>query len=208
MRIHRLAMTTVVAIAVLGVTVGAASARRFSLSSQSFRGVWSEMGFNATHCEIILEGTFHARTFSKVVETLIGHITRVTVVDAACRATVIPLTLTLPWRIVYRGFTGTLPSITTIRANVLGAAILMRDVEAFGLRNECLWLTEEEHPLRIEFIRSVGGTLTSIRPDPIQPAIPDFINLRQTLCFELLIERSSESLTVLNAASLITMTLI
>ncbi|HEX7291663.1 MAG TPA: hypothetical protein VF250_11110 [Conexibacter sp.] len=200
-------MTTIVAAAVLGVTVGAASAGRLSLSSQSFRAVWSEMTFNGNPCEIILEGTFHSRTFRKVAGLLIGSITRVTIVEATCRR-ITPLAVSLPWSIQYEGFTGTLPNITTIRAKIIGLSILMRDVEFFGAPNECLWLTTEGHPLRIEIVRAAGGTLTSVRPTPIQPAIPWLFELRRGLCDDLLIGESSESLTVLGAATLITMLLI
>ena len=102
----------------LGITT--ASARNLSFSNQTIRVAWSSVEFTSSvivRCRLTLEGSFHTRTITKVVRSLIGSITRATMDEANCtngngRAR----TETLPWHLTYEGFTGTLPNIDSIFA--------------------------------------------------------------------------------------------
>jgi hypothetical protein len=139
MRRFKLLATGLVAVCALAVTTGAASARRFELSSQSFRIVWTIFrvgnegaGEPEIRCPITLEGTFHSRTFSKVANLQIGVVTR------AIASTTRPpcsfnngaeafrlLEATVPWEVLYVSFTGTLPRIERIRLSIVGFAFLI-----------------------------------------------------------------------------------
>jgi hypothetical protein len=86
-------LATAAAASILLAAVGTASARRFELSSSSFRVVWNSVAsekleFSATGvsvtCSVTLEGTFHSRVISKVSGELIGLITRAAVTQTSC----------------------------------------------------------------------------------------------------------------------------
>jgi hypothetical protein len=121
-------------VAATTLVVGTASAGRLSVSSSGFRAYWSSLWFLErgttliAGCEITLEGSFHSRTIRKVIDTLIGYITRVKIRHPCAGASTVyaydgieelgggsgPLTNTLPWHVAYDGFAGTLPSIEKI----------------------------------------------------------------------------------------------
>jgi hypothetical protein len=207
-RVHvKLAVTAAFATAVLAAAIGTAPAGKLSFSSQTFRAVWGELLFDIRPCEIVIEGSFHARTFAKTAETLLGHVTRATVNALFCQR-IIVLASSLPWRIRYESFTGTLPQITAIKALLLGAGILIKGTDLLGRQFECLYQTSEVNELRVSFIRAANGTLTSIKPDETV-GIPIATWLSSAICTpDLFLSNQSESLTVLNAATLISLTLI
>ena len=140
----------------LGALVGVASARNLSASNQTLRATFNRMnftgGFGTIECALVFEGSFHARTIAKVVGTLSGFVTRA-VVSSCARGGATVLSETLPWHIRYRGFTGTLPNINTVSADVSGTAWVIR--EPFGVT--CL----SSGGLIIAFNREVGGVVTS-----------------------------------------------
>lgn len=68
------------------------------------------------------------------------------------------LSATLPWTVLYRSFTGTLPNITGINMAAIGAGIQIRE-PTFGLI--CLGRTAAERPLTLSATREAGGSLTT-----------------------------------------------
>ncbi|MGN6189503.1 MAG: hypothetical protein ACTHOE_11425 [Conexibacter sp.] len=106
--------------ALLAATVGAASARNFSFSSQTERIAFAELKFTGgeitVSCRLTLEGSFHSRTTAKIREALVGAVTAVTGGhpcnggEAFAFNGVERTPNTLPWHIQYDSFEGTLPS--------------------------------------------------------------------------------------------------
>jgi hypothetical protein len=132
---------------VLSAAIGTASATRIATSEQRFRVVWRELvlsGGLALTCPVTIEGSFHSRTLSKVLEQLIGYVSAATVAEASCNGGVARiLPETLPWHIRYNGFTGTLPRITEIHFRLVNAAFL---VIVGGL--SCLFQSTAASPMR------------------------------------------------------------
>ena len=119
----------------LGALATIASAGRFSLSATRLRSTWARWdfagGFGTVECELVLETTFHARTFAKVVNTLIGYVTEGRVNRCARGGRTI-LRETLPWHVTYRSFNGTLPNITAISTTIPGFSFIIRE-PTFGI---------------------------------------------------------------------------
>jgi hypothetical protein len=118
-------LISVVATAVMAMTVTTASARNLSLTNQNIRMTFNNLelgveGISTLTCRVTLEGSFHARTLPKVAESLVGYLTRVT--TGQCNRGVTILTATLPWHIRYVGFSGRLPNITSIIARAVNVA--------------------------------------------------------------------------------------
>jgi len=213
MRVHtRLILAASAAVVMLCAVAGGASAGKFSLSHQSFRITWTELEFIALpatiRCPITLEGTFHARTFVKVTNSLIGHVTSAAINEAACaegRARILPASL--PWHVRYEGFTGTLPLIQRININIVGATFLIEGRDPFGQQAGCLYTSRTERPLRLALTREAGGGLTVARPNEAEP-LQASANLFGTCNLTLRVAHDSSSVTVLNSAARITLTLI
>ncbi len=76
----KLLSSGVAAALVLAIGVAGAQARRFELSSQTIRAIWTELPFilgeSTPRCPVTLEGSFHSKTLSKVSGELVGYITR------------------------------------------------------------------------------------------------------------------------------------
>ncbi len=186
-------------IAALGALTGTAAARNLSTSNQTFRASYRELrysgGFGTNICSVTLEGSLHTRTLAKVVGSLIGYITAATL--GACQqgsATV--LREALPWHLRYRGFTGTLPAIASMITDLVGFAFQIRE-PAFGIT--CLARSTAETPARITFSREAAGALTTATFGGEAPTSCG-VNMSFT--------GTSNSLTVLNSASRVTVTLI
>ena len=124
------ALSTVIATVTLALIVSTANARIVDYSSSTYRITFSELEFVAgsvtNTCAITLEGSLHARTMTKVLNSLMGYITRAEANN--CRVVTTLLTETLPWHVRYRGFSGNLPNITLLliraRANFQVATCL------------------------------------------------------------------------------------
>jgi hypothetical protein len=155
------------AAAMLCLAIGVASARRIAFSERGFRLVYRELTFRESAfgttiaCPVTLEGSFHSKTLSKVAEALVGYLTKASVASASCtgghaRA----LTETLPWHVRYESFTGTLPSITSITTDIIGAAFL---VEAFGFLS-CLYTSTAAEPAQNIFnvINGNNNTINNV----------------------------------------------
>lgn len=143
------------------VMVGNTSANRLSISHGGlFRIEWSSLefgiqGLTVVRCAVTLEGSFHSTTMPKVQGLLVGHISRASVKNNPCiSGNVTVLAGTLPWHIVFRGFSGALPSITGGIVGLLGASF--RVVNAI---TRCLVTATLEHPgqIMIEEIEGSAG---------------------------------------------------
>lgn len=170
MKASKLLLLGLTAALVLGAAIGTASANRIAMSENHFRTVWGILTFEAgigffnVKCPVTMEGSFHSRTLSKVAEQLIGYVTRVEINNAGCtsgHATV--LTATLPWHIRYDSFTGTLPTIATIKEKLFGTAFL---TEAAGFN--CLYEGQANGTLNREAGTGVVRTLTPTGTVPLK----------------------------------------
>jgi hypothetical protein len=130
----------------MALAVSSASARRFEISNQAFRAVWSAMVFSNPEgsvrvvCPATMEGSFHSRTISKVHESLVGYVTRAVIAEAQCqggRARALPETL--PWHVRYASFSGTLPAIRGVLFGVVGMSGLVEPVAGIS----CLYRSTE-----------------------------------------------------------------
>jgi len=134
MRLSKLLLAAVGATVLLGALVSSASARNLSTSSQTIRMFWSRMdfrgGFGTVECELILRGSLHTRTSTKTLGSLIGFITEGNVPRCARGSATISI-VSFPWHRRYRGFTGTLPSVSTVSDTITGAEWTIR--EPFGI---------------------------------------------------------------------------
>jgi hypothetical protein len=166
-------LATLAAAIVLAAAAGLASANGLSYSEQAFRIIWSRLTFSESgggipiSCPVTLEGSFHARTMTKA-RASVADITSATVNDPRCQeghATI--LDESLPWDVVYDAFSGRLPSITSVRHLLIGAAFEVSP----GLGIRCLAETTVDFPAAGEATREAGGSITSLIPDS-QLAIP------------------------------------
>jgi hypothetical protein len=167
-----------------GAFVSASSANRLGLkggtsNGQQFRATWNKLkfeGFATVECHVTIEGSFHSRTISKVLEALVGYVSRVTVDETRCtNGSARALTETLPWHIRYGGFTGTLPIITGILLRLVGGRFL---VQVAGLINaKCLYTSSAASPMKGIVNRNTAtgageGEATSLRVE--EPAAIPF----------------------------------
>jgi hypothetical protein len=168
------------ATALLGIAVAIASANRLEVLwwERGFRIVqlleFTAVGFAGINCPVTLEGTFHSHSFTKVLESLIGYVTRASVAGPAnCTGgTTVILTATLPWHIRYNGFESSLPTIATINVRLAGAGFLV----AQGT-NRCLYQSTAASPFKGEFVLENGTEAllrkpTELRVEVFQNNIP------------------------------------
>jgi len=88
-------------------------------------------GFGTVECEVRLEGSLHTSTMTKTVNSLIGYVTAGSVTRCARGSATINRE-SLPWHRRYRGFTGTLPNITSLSETVVGGEWTVRE-PTFGV---------------------------------------------------------------------------
>jgi hypothetical protein len=145
----RVLVVAIAAAALLSLAVSSAMGNRLRIlnAERGFRIAWSPMTFSVNtgaviRCNATLEGTFHSATISKVVNALVGFVTRASLNTSSCsggRATF--LTESLPWHVQYGSFAGTLPNISSVRIKLIG---LSTDLEDGNY--SCLSRTEAAHP--------------------------------------------------------------
>jgi hypothetical protein len=206
----KLAFAGLAATLLLAVAVGSANARTIRISNQTFRATWNPLRFFGvgtsleTRCPVTLEGSFHSATIAKVLRTLIGYVTAArsgTRSTGCTRGSATVHQASLPWHITYEGFTGTLPNITRIRILLRGTEFEV-EPEALGLR--CNFGNATENAAG-EINIGTRGEANSITAD-------NTIRLRshgEFGCPELgAFENTTNSLTVLNSTTRITVTLI
>lgn len=160
MRLGKTLLAVAGATVFLAALTSAASARNLSISNQNLRASWRSSRFSGafgeTVCPLTIEGSFHSRTIAKVVGTLTGFVTRA--ITGACSVgSATLLTETLPWHSRYQGFTGTLPNITSLTANVIGVSMRIREPGSAI----CLARSSATEPVVITANREVGGALTT-----------------------------------------------
>ena len=195
----KLLLASLVAALALCAASAAASAGRLSFSTRTFRATWSPMslGFNgefSMQCNITFEGSFHSATFAKVERALIGHVTRASITE--CPLTV--LAGTLPWKVAYYSFSGTLPRITSIKIGFVGIGI--------RVNLTCLAVSTEAEPWTVDMQRIVEtGVVTQLAAEPARGIPVEGFCAGERLRFT---TGGTNSLTVLGAATAITLTLI
>ncbi len=129
-------LASLAATLLLGLAVGTASATRLEVSNQGIRIVFlltegsgggplelaNNVGLPTVRCSVTLEGTLHSRTITKTSGLLIGYITRAAVDGTHCLGGSATVDSTsLPWHVRYQSFTGTLPTITFVTVQLIGA---------------------------------------------------------------------------------------
>jgi hypothetical protein len=157
MRTHsKLALASLAATMLMAFAVSTASAGRLSTSNQNIRVTFNNLelsaeGLPTDTCHVTLEGSFHSRTITKSVGTLLGYITRVA--TGSCSQGTTILNATLPWHIRYVGFSGTLPNITLLIARVSRASF---STGSLGF----ICLAEAE--IESNFRREASGGITGV----------------------------------------------
>ena len=141
-----------------GAFVSASSAHRLAVNGQQWRATWNKLafvGFTRFECHVTIEGSFHSRTISKVLEALVGYVSRVTVDSTNCTGgSARALTETLPWHMRYGGFEGTLPIITGISLRIVGLAYLF---QVAGIAPaKCLYTSSAASPFKGIVSRNTG----------------------------------------------------
>jgi hypothetical protein len=112
-------------------------------------------GLATVRCSVTLRGSLHRERIAKVEGTLIGFITAVTVAHPCEGGEANVLAATLPWHIVFRTITGTLPeNVTGIVHLLIGIGFLL---EAAGAN--CLYGGNVEG--RDAVTRTVAGTYST-----------------------------------------------
>jgi hypothetical protein len=170
MRYTKLVLAAFAATLLMSLAVTNASANRLSASGHNFRTVWRTLefegaggGFGATRCPVTLEGSFHSNTIKKVEKALIGHISRASVGSPCTGGSATITQSSLPWKVDYNGFTGTLPAIRTIRQLLVGAAFRIAKTVFFTFT--CDSITEEAEPSEGETLVEPSGNITTTQPD-------------------------------------------
>jgi len=115
----RASLTALIAAMLLASALSAASARNLSVSNNMFRATWSRMEFQSSlvtvRCQVTIEGSMHSRTIPKISGLLIGSVTRIDIKEASCTGGTARPDRPPPWHVTYEGFTGSLPTIATVR---------------------------------------------------------------------------------------------
>jgi hypothetical protein len=197
MKLFTLLLAVAGATVLLGALVSTASATRLRSTSTTLRATFPRVsfigGFGTTECAVTLEGSFHSETIAKVPESLIGYITRAIIGGTRCiRGSATILQASLPWHIRYVSFEGTLPNITAVNTEVAGVQFNAKE-PVFGIA--CL----ASGGLFTGIYNRTGSVLTSA---VIGGRSPTSCGREGTL------EGTSNSLTVLNSSTRITVTLI
>lgn len=166
----KLALAGLAAALLMSLAVGSAGANRLSLSSNTFRAVYTPLRFFGeggieaeVRCPVTLEGSFHSTTIVKTPGVLVGAVTKASVgAKSTCTggaATI--LAATLPWHVTYLGFTGILPRIGGVILGLARTAFLVE----IGLGTSCLY--EEQGTARADGTANVesNGAITGLTAD-------------------------------------------
>ncbi len=199
MKLSKLILATAGAMLLLAALVSSASANRLSDSTTTLRATWTTAefsgGFGTIRCALTVEGSLHSRTFTKTAGALVGYVTSASV-GACSQGSATILAATLPWHARYASFTGTLPSITSTTANIVGVAFDIRE-PVFGI--SCLALSTAAEPATGVLNREAGGAYTSVT---LGGTLETSCGIRGTL------RGTSSAPTVLGATTKVTLTLI
>ena len=141
----------------LNAAASSASANHFAVleSERGFKSTYPQRtiilnSFAVVRCAYTVEGTFHARTFTKTTATLVGMVTRA-IIERCTGGDWIVQREHLPWHRVYASFGGALPAITSISFNSIGETSV---IEVFGFK--CLLRTTAANPITSREVVSAG----------------------------------------------------
>jgi len=169
MRTTKLAVAALSAAALLASLAGSASARNFSVTNRNFRVTWTPLitaepfGFFSVRCNVTMEGSFHENTIPKVLESLIGYITRAIASHPCTNGEgwvwngsegALTGASSLPWHMRYAGFTGTLPGITGIEIHLIRPKISINNGICLGTYQP------ESHGATINVLTDRSSTIT------------------------------------------------
>ncbi len=132
---------------------------------RDIRITWSNLTFDAAgvdiECEVTLLGSFHSKTITKTPGALVGNVTSAEVNEGACVGGVADaLEETLPWHVRFVGIGGTLPGISSVTIDLIGAAFFVDSTA------DCLAGTTAAEPGRgIASVEARGG-ITGLQADP------------------------------------------
>ena len=170
MFIRRMLLIALCLALVISVMAGSAAAGRFSVDDQDFRIVWTEVSFvpdfvDPVRCGLTIIGSMHSRTITKTDGLLVGHVTSARTSFPTCTPReegATALAFTLPWHVTYAVFTGTLPAITGVKLEILGASFDIFTIEDEGIRTAlCLARTEASEPGKVTLNVSRGLVTTA-----------------------------------------------
>ncbi len=151
-------LTTIILLAALTTT---ATARNLRSTTTTFRATWTSAeytgGFGTMRCNLTLEGSLRSATITKTRGGEIGAVSAATIGTCPQGSATI-LKETLPWRVQYASFAGTLPAITSIGTTVIGLAFQIRE-PTFGIT--CLAISSTTNPATGSYNLS-AGSVTSV----------------------------------------------
>ncbi len=166
-RYTRLLLTSLLAATALAAAISSASANNLSISNRNIRVTWTSLELSNTitsevvRCPVTLEGSFTESTIRKVLRALIGVVSRAAVAGASCTGGSATIRQeTLPWRLTYDGFTGTLPNITSVKLLLIRASFEIRTSLA-----TCQAITTEEEPAIGIANLGTGGEVTGLKAE-------------------------------------------
>lgn len=157
--------------AMLFTLVASASARNWRITEKNFEMIAEraapltfEAAGNTISCPITLLGSWVETTVTKATGLMIGNLRHTEPPQQGAPpctgGSLTILTETLPWRINYSGFTGTLPRITDIRLSIIGIAFR---ISTSGLG--CLAGTTSLKPAFGELVLGSTGVIEGFRFD-------------------------------------------
>jgi len=193
----------VTAALILAAATSSASANHLMFTHNNIRITWNPVRFVGgtitVTCNLTLEGSFHSATIAKVVETLIGHITR-GAIEGCSGGTVTLLMETLPWHLRYNGFTGALPNIRLLIVHGIGFSYRIQPTGSVP----CLLKTTATEPAGFEQVVGASGEINNTRWDSREIALDGLLCAWAGTAH---LEGNGRT-TVLNSGTTITVTLI
>ncbi len=161
MKYARTLLPLTLALSLLPLVAGTASAGGLGTSSRSLYITWDEPGPSGQltieasgmniGCDVRLLGEFHSTVMIKAWERLSGLIRHVEISE--CGGGIISiLNESLPWHVKYESFTGSLPGISSVRFLLNRVAFLIQT--PFG---QCLGIAEAGDPFGAEADLSSGN---------------------------------------------------
>jgi hypothetical protein len=163
----KLLLAALTAAMCMAMAVGSASATRLNTNANNWKIVWTSLSLNApgagatVTCAVTLEGSFHSTSITKTSGSLVGYVQNAEVRNACTGGTARALRETLPWHVRYDSFTGTLPTITGVKLQLVGARF---NIFPSGLA-ECLTETTAAKPAKGIANVEAGGRITSFSAD-------------------------------------------
>jgi hypothetical protein len=146
MKLVKLLLAALGVTVLFGILASSAFGRNFSTNNQSIRASFSEVKFHfpgtTVACHVILDGSLHRTSWSKLVGSLVGYITRAELGTCTTGMATI-LRETLPWHVRYSAFEGRLPDIRSIVFHIVDVGWRIR--EAGGIN--CLARSSAAEPV-------------------------------------------------------------